>query len=64
MCRPSRAARLAYFSVRSLRDLVAERAKVGQALWRDCLVDASIFQEWVLNVGRRDAKGESSTCYA
>jgi CRP-like cAMP-binding protein len=33
-----------------------ERPSVGKALWRDCLVDASIFREWVLNVGRRDAK--------
>jgi CRP-like cAMP-binding protein len=25
-------------------------------MWRDTLIDASIFREWVLNVGRRDAK--------
>jgi CRP-like cAMP-binding protein len=36
--------------------LAWERPSVGKALWRDCLVDASIFREWVLNVGRRDAK--------
>jgi CRP-like cAMP-binding protein len=29
---------------------------VAEALWRDTLIDASIFREWVLNVGRRDAK--------
>jgi CRP-like cAMP-binding protein len=25
-------------------------------LWQDSLIDASIFREWVLNVGRRDAR--------
>lgn len=33
-----------------------ERPNIGHALWRDTLVDASIFREWVLNVGRRDAR--------
>jgi CRP-like cAMP-binding protein len=26
-----------------------------QALWRETLVDAAVFREWILNVGRRDA---------
>jgi CRP-like cAMP-binding protein len=29
---------------------------VGEALWKDSLIDASIFREWVLNVGCRDAR--------
>jgi CRP-like cAMP-binding protein len=29
--------------------------RITAALWRETLVDASIFREWVLNVGRRDA---------
>ena len=32
------------------------RPRVAEALWKDTLIDASIFREWVLNVGRRDAK--------
>ncbi len=36
--------------------LTRERPRIGEALWRDSLIDASIFREWVLNVGRRDAK--------
>jgi CRP-like cAMP-binding protein len=36
--------------------LAWERPAIGKALWRDSLVDASIFREWVLNVGRRDGK--------
>ena len=35
---------------------VCERyPRITSALWRETLVDASIFREWVLNVGRRDA---------
>lgn len=40
-----------------LRALTRAHPAVGEALWRDSLIDASIFREWVLNVGRRDAKG-------
>lgn len=29
---------------------------LAEAFWRDCQVDASILAEWVVNVGRRDAK--------
>ena len=30
--------------------------QIGRAMWVDTLIDASIFREWVLNVGRRDAR--------
>jgi CRP-like cAMP-binding protein len=36
--------------------LTLERPTVAQAMWIDTLVDASIFREWVANVGRRDAR--------
>ena len=29
---------------------------IGHAMWLDTLVDASIFREWISNVGRRDAR--------
>jgi CRP-like cAMP-binding protein len=32
-----------------------ERPAIGRAMWIDTLVDASIFREWVANIGRRDA---------
>jgi CRP-like cAMP-binding protein len=35
---------------------MAERPRTGRAFWRETLVEASIFREWVLNVGRRDAR--------
>lgn len=33
-----------------------ERPSIGRAMWSDTLVDASIFREWIANVGRRDAR--------
>jgi CRP-like cAMP-binding protein len=33
-----------------------ERPPIGKAMWMDTLVDASIFREWIANVGRRDAR--------
>lgn len=36
--------------------LTLERPTVGHAMWIDTLVDASIFREWVANVGRRNAR--------
>lgn len=39
-----------------LKRVAATRPNVAEALWRDTLIDASVFREWVLNVGRRDAR--------
>jgi len=36
--------------------LTLARPRVGHAMWIDTLVDASIFREWITNVGRRDAR--------
>ena len=38
-----------------LRHLAAKHPGVAEAFWRDCVADGSIFSEWVVNVGRRDA---------
>lgn len=38
-----------------VREIAARFPGIGRALWTDTLVDASVFREWVLNVGRRDA---------
>ena len=40
----------------ALRTLATERPAVGEAMWIEALIDASIFREWILNVGRRDAR--------
>lgn len=49
-------ATVVWIPMQDLRALVTRRPEVAVALWRDTLIGASIFQEWVLNVGRRDAK--------
>ena len=40
----------------AIRDLALARPAAGVAFWIDTLVDSSIFREWVVNVGRRDAR--------
>ena len=39
----------------NLQELARSRPAVGNAIFVHTLVEASIFREWVLNVGRRDA---------
>jgi CRP-like cAMP-binding protein len=36
--------------------LSASHPAIGRAMWLDTLLDAAIFREWVVNLGRRDAK--------
>ena len=38
-----------------IREAAASSPTLGQALWRDCTVDAQIASEWLLNIGRRGA---------
>ncbi|MEA3065026.1 MAG: hypothetical protein QOJ27_1472 [Sphingomonadales bacterium] len=49
-------AEVAYIPQRAIMDLALGDSSVGQALWIDTLIDASIFREWVVNVGRRDSR--------
>ena len=39
----------------ALRTLTRERPTVAEALWRETLIDAAVFREWIVNVGRRAA---------
>ena len=39
-----------------IRGAAARFPALAEALWRDSTVDAAILAEWVVNVGRRDAK--------
>jgi CRP-like cAMP-binding protein len=39
----------------AVAELTLQRPRIGHAMWIDTLVDASIFREWIANVGRRDA---------
>ena len=49
-------ATIAWVPRERLRALMREHPVIAEALWRDTLIDASIWREWVLNVGRRDAR--------
>jgi CRP-like cAMP-binding protein len=40
----------------AIERIAFERPAIGRAMWTDTLVDASIFREWIANVGRRDAR--------
>jgi CRP-like cAMP-binding protein len=40
----------------ALREVAARYPAIAEAFWRDCMVDAAILSQWVVNVGRRDAK--------
>src|SRR3954454_18744863 len=40
----------------ALMELMAERPSIRRAIWLDSLIDASIFREWGVHVGRRDAR--------
>lgn len=46
---------LGVVSLKEIKDLARAKPNIGDAFWRDSLVDASTSREWVVNVGRRDA---------
>ncbi len=47
---------VAFIPREAVKKLAFERPNVGMAMWFDTLVDASVFREWIANVGRRDAR--------
>jgi CRP-like cAMP-binding protein len=47
--------RVAFIPHDALRRLTKENPRVAGAFWRDTLVDASVFREWIVNVGSREA---------
>jgi CRP-like cAMP-binding protein len=46
---------IAAVPVPALRRLVEAHPRVGRAMWIETLIDAAIFREWIVNVGRRDS---------
>jgi CRP-like cAMP-binding protein len=46
---------IGYIPHDALRTLTRARPMIAEALWRETLVDSSIFREWIVNVGRRPA---------
>jgi len=47
---------VAEIPVRDILDLIDRHPRIAKALWIDTLIDASIYREWIMNVGRRPAK--------
>jgi CRP-like cAMP-binding protein len=48
-------AEVAFIPHQLVQQIAFARPNVGLAMWSDSLVDASVFREWLANVGRRDA---------
>lgn len=40
----------------ALRRAARASPAIAEAFWRECVVDAAVLSEWVVNVGRRDAQ--------
>jgi CRP-like cAMP-binding protein len=40
----------------AIREMLLAHPQVAFAMWIDTLIDASIFREWIMNIGRRDAR--------
>jgi CRP-like cAMP-binding protein len=47
--------RVGFIQHEALHDICAHYPRLAAAFWRETLIDASIFREWVMNVGRREA---------
>jgi CRP-like cAMP-binding protein len=46
---------VAFIPREAIQQMALDYPRVGMAMWKDTLVDGSIFREWIANVGRRDA---------
>ncbi|WP_420138862.1 Crp/Fnr family transcriptional regulator, partial [Sphingomonas sp.] len=40
-----------------LRELAFRYPQIAAAFWRECVVDGNIIKQWLVSVGRRDARG-------
>lgn len=50
------AVEVARIPIRAILDLCAAHPEVARAFWADTMADASIFREWIMNIGQRDAR--------
>jgi CRP-like cAMP-binding protein len=49
---PTRAAMIQHDA---LRNLIARHPRLGDVFWRESLIDAAVFREWMIGIGRRSA---------
>ena len=50
-------ARLGFIDHNALERILATRPALARALWRESLVDAGLFRQWIVNLGTRSASG-------
>jgi CRP-like cAMP-binding protein len=50
--------KLAFIQHSDLRALMRSYPRVGDLFWRDTLIDAAIFRQWIIGIGRRDARAQ------
>ncbi len=48
---------LAFIQHDDMRILIRSHPRLGDLLWRDTLIDAAVFRQWIVGLGRRDAHG-------
>ena len=48
---------VAFITHENVRKLIRTCPRIGDAFWRDTLIDAAVFREWMAGIGRRDARG-------
>jgi CRP-like cAMP-binding protein len=47
--------KVAFIPHDALGSLIDQNPRIARAFWRETLIDASIFREWIVNLGSRDA---------
>jgi len=47
--------KLAFIPHQSVTDMMRRCPRVADVMWRDTLIDAAIFREWMISIGRRSA---------
>ncbi len=50
------ACKLGFIQHEHMRAILWQQPRLADVLWRDTLIDGAIFREWMLGIGRRDAK--------
>jgi hypothetical protein len=48
-------AKVAFIRHEAINEVCEQHYRIARVLWRQTLIDAAIFREWVVNVGRREA---------
>src|SRR4051812_46600177 len=47
--------KVGFIAHRDVRHLIREHPRIGDAFWRDTLIDAAVFRQWMVGIGRRNA---------